>query len=55
MHDLFPKLLAAGLPVMGFPIQESLIDIGTKEKYLALQQNYEFQPDFMAAPAPMAQ
>lgn len=39
-RDLFPALLDSGLPVMGFPIQEPLIDIGTREKYLALQQSY---------------
>jgi NDP-sugar pyrophosphorylase family protein len=37
-QDLFPGLLNLDLPVMGFPIQEPLIDIGTKDKYLALQQ-----------------
>jgi len=43
-HDLFPTLLDVGLPLMGYPIQESLIDIGTMEKYLALQRYYQLQP-----------
>jgi NDP-sugar pyrophosphorylase family protein len=51
-HDLFPALLEYNLPVMGFPIQESLIDIGTKEKYLALQKSYAFQPDLLESPIP---
>jgi mannose-1-phosphate guanylyltransferase len=44
-HDLFPTLLDLGLPVMGFPIQEFLIDIGTPDKYLALQQTYQFRSE----------
>ena len=43
-HDLFPLLINLGLPVMGFPIEESLIDIGTMDKYLALQEIYQLQP-----------
>ena len=37
-RDLFSALLALDLPIMGFPIQEPLIDIGTPEKYFSLQQ-----------------
>lgn len=38
--DLFPLFLDLGLPIMGFPIQELLVDIGTWDKYLALQQTF---------------
>lgn len=44
-HDLFPVLLESNLQIMGFPIQEPLIDIGTREKYLALQQIHGLQPE----------
>lgn len=44
-HDLFPALLDLDLPIMGFPIQEPLIDIGTWDKYLALQQTRRFRPE----------
>ena len=32
-HDLFPRLLAAGVKVTGYVIQDTLIDIGLPEKY----------------------
>ena len=32
-HDVFPDLLAAGIPVAGYVIEEFLIDIGLPEKY----------------------
>ncbi|MDO8715191.1 MAG: sugar phosphate nucleotidyltransferase, partial [Dehalococcoidales bacterium] len=34
-HDVFPRLVAAGLPLYGYPLTESdyLIDIGTPAKY----------------------
>jgi mannose-1-phosphate guanylyltransferase len=48
-RDLFPALLDLGLPVMGFPVQEPLIDIGTWEKYLALQQAYGAQAEAAVA------
>jgi len=35
-HDLYPKLLARGVPVYGFPSEGYWIDIGTPEKYLQL-------------------
>jgi len=38
-RDLFPALLDSALPIMGFPIKEPLIDIGTPERYYALQQS----------------
>lgn len=46
-RDLFPALLDLGLPVMGFPIQEPLIDIGTWDKYLALQQTRMAQAELV--------
>jgi len=39
-RDLFPALLDSDLPIMGFPIKEPLIDIGTPERYYALQQSH---------------
>jgi mannose-1-phosphate guanylyltransferase len=42
-RDLFPTLLDLNLPILGFPIQEFLIDIGTPEKYFALRQTYQTQ------------
>jgi len=48
-RDLFPLLLKSGLPVMGFPIHDPLIDIGTLEKYLALQQAYSVEPEVALA------
>jgi mannose-1-phosphate guanylyltransferase len=48
-QDLFPILLDLGLPIMGFPIQEPLIDIGTWDKYLALQQTCRVQADLAIA------
>jgi len=36
--DLFPRMLEAGLPILGHPIQEMLIDIGTPENYCRAQQ-----------------
>ena len=47
-HNLFPALLDLDLPVMGFPIQEPLIDIGTPEKYMTLQKSYKFAPETIA-------
>jgi mannose-1-phosphate guanylyltransferase/phosphomannomutase len=32
-HDLFPGILADGMPVAGYVIDELLIDIGLPEKY----------------------
>lgn len=32
-HDVFPQMLEQGLPILGYPIGERLIDIGTPEKY----------------------
>lgn len=48
-RDLFPILLDLGLPVMGFPIQEPLIDIGTWDKYRALRQTYRGQTELAVA------
>lgn len=39
-QDLFPKLLAEGVPIYGYPIAEYLIDIGTLERYSQAQQDY---------------
>jgi NDP-sugar pyrophosphorylase family protein len=36
-HDIFPKLLAAGQTIIGYPISDALIDIGTPEKYQKAQ------------------
>ena len=32
-HDLFPQMLAEGIPMAGYVIQETVIDIGLPEKY----------------------
>ncbi len=32
-HDVFPLMLADGLPIAGYPIEALLIDIGLPEKY----------------------
>lgn len=32
-HDVFPKMLAEGIPIAGYIIEELLIDIGLPEKY----------------------
>jgi NDP-sugar pyrophosphorylase family protein len=37
-HDLFPQLLARGLPMLGYRIQQRLIDIGTPENYRRAQE-----------------
>jgi NDP-sugar pyrophosphorylase family protein len=42
-HDLFPKMLAMSLPILGVPIQEWLIDIGTPENYQRAQEMAEHQ------------
>jgi mannose-1-phosphate guanylyltransferase len=36
-HDLYPQLLARGVPIYGFPSTGYWIDIGTPEKYLQVQ------------------
>ena len=38
-HHLFPKLLESGRPVYGFPSDAYWIDMGTPQKYLALQRD----------------
>jgi NDP-sugar pyrophosphorylase family protein len=48
-RDLFPVLLRLGLPVMGFPIREPLVDIGTWDTYLALQQTFQDRADLAVA------
>ena len=37
-HDLFPQMLAADLPIYGYPIDDLLIDIGTPENYRRAQE-----------------
>jgi NDP-sugar pyrophosphorylase family protein len=37
-HDVFPQLLAAGHAILGHPITDTLIDIGTPENYQKAQQ-----------------
>ena len=41
-HDLFPELMASGVPLYGHPIspKEYLIDIGSREKYEKAQQEW---------------
>ncbi len=39
-QDLFPLLLARGVPVYGYPIEDYLIDIGTLEKYERAQREW---------------
>jgi len=50
-RDLFPALLDLGLPIMGYPIQEPLVDIGTWDKYLALQQTHPARTELAVAGA----
>jgi mannose-1-phosphate guanylyltransferase len=50
-RDLFPFLLDLNVPIMGFPIQEPLVDIGTWDKYLALQRTCRMQVDLAVASA----
>lgn len=38
-HDVFPKLLAEGEPVYGYPANAYWMDMGTPEKYLRLSQD----------------
>lgn len=40
-RDLFPAMLAAGLPVYAYPMVEYLIDIGTRSAYEQAQRDYE--------------
>lgn len=47
-QDVFPKMLASGQPIVGYPITESLIDIGTPENYRKAQRLAEKRT---AAPA----
>ena len=37
-HDIFPQMLARGMPIVGYRIRDSLIDIGTPEKYQRAQE-----------------
>ena len=37
-HDVFPKMLGQGMGIVGYPIRESLIDIGTPERYRRAQE-----------------
>ncbi len=39
-RDLFPRLLAEGMNVWGYPIHDLLIDIGTPAKYQEVQRLY---------------
>ncbi len=48
-RDLFPAILDVGLPIMGFPIHEPLIDIGTWDAYLAVQQAHRVAADLAVA------
>jgi NDP-sugar pyrophosphorylase family protein len=37
-HHILPQMLAQGMPIAGYPIRESLIDIGTPDKYRRAQE-----------------
>ena len=37
-HDVIPQLMAAGQPVMGYPISDSVIEIGTPENHQKAQR-----------------
>lgn len=37
-HDVFPQMLASGQPIVGYPITDSLIDIGSMENYQKAQR-----------------
>ena len=41
MTDLIQRLLAAGRPVISFPIMEYWLDVGCPEDYLRAQQDVE--------------
>jgi NDP-sugar pyrophosphorylase family protein len=38
-HDLFPQLLAEGVPMYGYPTEQYLLDIGSYEKYNQAQRD----------------
>ncbi len=38
-HDLFPQLLAEGVPMFGYPTEQYLLDIGNHEKYQQAQRD----------------
>ncbi len=40
-RDLFPRLLAEGVDVRGYPIHDLLIDIGTPDKYQEARRIYQ--------------
>jgi mannose-1-phosphate guanylyltransferase len=37
-HDVFPQMLATGQTIVGYPMEETLIDIGTPENYRKAQE-----------------
>jgi mannose-1-phosphate guanylyltransferase len=37
-HDVFPQMLAMGQTIVGYPIEDTLIDIGTPESYRKAQE-----------------
>jgi NDP-sugar pyrophosphorylase family protein len=37
-HDVFPNMLATGQSIVGYPITDTLVDIGTMESYQKAQQ-----------------
>jgi NDP-sugar pyrophosphorylase family protein len=39
-HDLFPELLAAGVPLIGYPTEEYLLDIGDLTKYERARRDF---------------
>ncbi|MGC8838037.1 MAG: nucleotidyltransferase family protein [Anaerolineae bacterium] len=39
-RDVFPRLLAAGEQLFGYPIRQYLLDIGTLEKYHQAQEDW---------------
>jgi NDP-sugar pyrophosphorylase family protein len=53
-HDVFPRMLATDQSIVGYPITETLIDIGTPENYqkaqqlVAQQATLQPQPDLLS-------
>ena len=56
-HDIFPRLVGAGLPLYGYPLTESdyLIDIGTPEKYHRANEDMKAGKLWKLSPVPSPQ
>jgi NDP-sugar pyrophosphorylase family protein len=49
-HDVFPALLAAEMHMVGYIIEDSLIDIGLPEKYRQASRLTSLQPATASVP-----